>query len=115
MKKRSASCIDQQGTIVDPLDLVPVFVLEHQKIVGGVKSIESTVRGVIQTEQDTRMCWELNEEGKLMKSSPNAKVGFSKAMSNGWIQIDSSGGAPLIKRKVDSIENVVQGHVKGRV
>lgn len=50
-----------------------------------------------------------------MKSSPNAKVGFSKAMSNGWIQIDSSGGAPLIKRKVDSIENVVQGHVKGRV
>ncbi|KAL1401886.1 hypothetical protein pipiens_006330 [Culex pipiens pipiens] len=86
MKKRSASCIDQQGTIVDPLDLVPVFVLEHQKIVGGVKSIESTVRGVIQTEQDTRMCWELNEEAR-----------------------------PLIKRKVDSIENVVQGHVKGRV
>ncbi|KAL9699052.1 hypothetical protein quinque_002493 [Culex quinquefasciatus] len=66
MKKRSASCIDQQGTIVDPLDLVPVFVLEHQKIVGGVKSIESTVRGVIQTEQDTRMCWELNEEGKVI-------------------------------------------------
>ncbi|EDS26471.1 phenylalanyl-tRNA synthetase alpha chain [Culex quinquefasciatus] len=30
-----------------------------------------------------------------MKSSPNAKVGFSKAMSNGWIQIDSSGGAPF--------------------
>ncbi|EDS36574.1 phenylalanyl-tRNA synthetase alpha chain [Culex quinquefasciatus] len=73
MKKRSASCIDQQGTIVDSLDLVPVFVLEHQKIVGGVKSIESTVRGVIQTEQDTRMCWELNEEGKF-PSTPGLEL-----------------------------------------
>ncbi|KAL1377710.1 hypothetical protein pipiens_014355 [Culex pipiens pipiens] len=136
LTERILQYIDQHGT-VDTLDLVPVFGLDHQKIVGGVKSIESTVEGVIRTEQATRKCWELTEEGKvilekgsheaaifravpaegiaqaeLMKSSPNAKVGFSKAMSNGWILMDKSGGAPLIKRKVEAIEDAVQGHVK---
>lgn len=39
---------------------------------------------------------------------PNAKVGFSKAMSSGWIYIDKSSGPPLVKRKVDSITDIVQ-------
>lgn len=43
-----------------------------------------------------------------MQSSPNAKVGFSKAMSQGWIVIDKSGKPPLVKRKVESIDDVVQ-------
>lgn len=40
--------------------------------------------------------------------SPNAKVGFSKAMSHGWIFLDKSSENPLIKRKMESIEDVTQ-------
>ena len=37
----------------------------------------------------------------LQKSSANAKVGFSKAMSNGWLRVDkSTKGGPRIFRKV---------------
>lgn len=32
-------------------------------------------------------------------------------MSSGWILIDKSGGAPLVKRKVDSITDTVQEHL----
>lgn len=32
-------------------------------------------------------------------------------MSAGWIQLDKSGGAPLVKRKVDSITDTVQDHL----
>lgn len=40
------------------------------------------------------------------------KVGFSKAMSAGWITIDKSGGQPLVKRKVKTIQDVVGDHLK---
>lgn len=32
-------------------------------------------------------------------------------MSSGWITIDKSGGAPLVKRKVDTITDTVQDHL----
>ncbi|XP_058812204.1 phenylalanine--tRNA ligase alpha subunit [Topomyia yanbarensis] len=136
LTERILQFIEQHGD-VDTLDLVPVFGEDHQKIVGAVKSIESTVADVINTTQATRKTWELTEEGKyilangsheaaiyeavpeqgiaqaeLMKSSPNAKVGFSKAMSNGWIMMDKSGGAPVIKRKVTEIKDLVRDHLK---
>lgn len=44
--------------------------------------------------------------------SPNAKVGFSKAMANGWICVDKSTGKPLVKKKVESIEDTVQEHLR---
>ena len=45
----------------------------------------------------------------LQKNVPNAKVGFSKAMSAGWIRMDKSAeGGPRVFRKVDSIEDTVQ-------
>lgn len=43
---------------------------------------------------------------------PNAKVGFSKAMSAGWIFVDKGCTPPLIRRKVLQIEDVVQEHLK---
>lgn len=46
-----------------------------------------------------------------LQTVPNAKVGFSKAMSAGWIYLDKSGGAPLVKRKVDTIVDTVQEHL----
>jgi phenylalanyl-tRNA synthetase alpha chain len=41
----------------------------------------------------------------------SSKVGFSKAMSLGWIAIDKSGGAPKVTRKTDKIEDEVQRHL----
>merc|ERR1719510_410432 len=40
------------------------------------------------------------------------KIGFSKAMSAGWIVIDKSNGKPLVKREVDCITDTVQNHLK---
>ncbi len=35
------------------------------------------------------------------KSVPNAKIGFSKAMSSGWLSIDKKAeGGPRLRRKV---------------
>jgi hypothetical protein len=36
------------------------------------------------------------------------KVGFSKAMSAGWILLDKSAGAPTITRKVQSITDTIK-------
>merc|ERR1712240_698830 len=39
------------------------------------------------------------------------KVGFSKAMSAGWITLDKAAKPPLVKRKVSAIEDAVQVHL----
>ena len=46
----------------------------------------------------------------LFKNFPGAagKVGFSKAMSAGWITLDKAAKPPLVKRKVSAIEDTVQ-------
>uniref|UniRef100_U5EMI8 phenylalanine--tRNA ligase n=1 Tax=Corethrella appendiculata TaxID=1370023 RepID=U5EMI8_9DIPT len=118
---------------IDTLDLVPIFNEDHQKIVGALKSILATDSDLINSEQTSRKTWELTDEGKfviengsheasvyyavpadgipqseLMKSSSNAKVGFSKAMSHGWIFVDKSVNPPLVKRKIDSIDDIVK-------
>lgn len=43
-----------------------------------------------------------------MQKVPNAKVGFSKAMSAGWISVDKASKPPLIKKAVQSIEDTVK-------
>lgn len=43
---------------------------------------------------------------------PNAKVGFSKAMSAGWILVDRSGDKPMVKRQLPKIVDTVQTHLK---
>nr|CAI5850844.1 unnamed protein product [Callosobruchus analis] len=50
------------------------------------------------------------EQSKLMKL-PNSKVGFSKAMSAGWIQVDKSCVPPLVKKKVTEIVDIVREHM----
>jgi phenylalanyl-tRNA synthetase alpha chain len=50
-----------------------------------------------------------------MKSFPNAKVGFSKAMSAGWITVKKNeDGGPRVFRKVDTIVDSVQ-HVLQKI
>ena len=49
----------------------------------------------------------------LQAKVPLAKIGFSKAMSLGWIAIDKSGGGPpKVVRKVQTIEDLVQKNLK---
>ncbi|CAG9787021.1 unnamed protein product [Diatraea saccharalis] len=124
----------EKSNTVDTLQLAREYNEDHQKIVGAVKSLEALEMVTSEAVKNTR--WELTEEGQsvatngsheavlyrnvpdsgitqaeLLKSGPNAKVGFSKAMSSGWILIDKSGGAPLVKRKVETITDTVQEHL----
>lgn len=45
-----------------------------------------------------------------MKIVPYAKVGLSKALAAGWIEIDKNNKS-LIKKKVSSIIDVAQNHL----
>jgi len=107
---------------------------DHQKIVGGIKSLEC-IANLIQAEILTVKQWHLTSEGQrvvqkgsheavvyqalpkdgsgitkadLMKtvSPEEGKIGFSKALQKGWIFIDKSDGG-LVKRKLDSITDIV--------
>ena len=50
----------------------------------------------------------LAASSKCQYLGPAGKVGFSKAMSAGWITLDKTAKPPLVKRKVASIEDNVQ-------
>ncbi|XP_077186017.1 phenylalanine--tRNA ligase alpha subunit isoform X1 [Paroedura picta] len=106
--------------------------LEHQVLVGAVKSLQA-LGAVIEAEQRTSKKWELTPEGEevvregsqevrvfnsipleglaqseLMKLSCG-KVGFSKAMSSKWIQLDKSAeGGPRVFRAVESVQDMVR-------
>ncbi|XP_020915767.1 phenylalanine--tRNA ligase alpha subunit-like, partial [Exaiptasia diaphana] len=106
---------------------------DHQLIVGAIKSIQS-VGEIINTEQCQQENLVLTEEGVLIADKgsheallyndipsegikqadiknlgPNASIGFSKAMSSGWLRIDKSAeGGPRVYKKVESIEDSVQ-------
>ncbi|KAH8245615.1 hypothetical protein KR032_012502 [Drosophila birchii] len=117
----------------DTLDLAALFAEDHQKIVGALKSIQAhgdLVTATVATHKSVG----LTDEGRavvehgshealvyaaippegiaqaaLMASGgPNAKVGFSKAMSHGWILVDKSVSPPVVRRKVDSIVDGVR-------
>uniref|UniRef100_A0A1B6GIY3 phenylalanine--tRNA ligase n=1 Tax=Cuerna arida TaxID=1464854 RepID=A0A1B6GIY3_9HEMI len=119
---------------VDTLTLSTLLNEDHQKVIGAVKSIQ-ICGDIIKVEQISTKLWELTEEGQevslngshealifnnipltgikqsdLMSSVPNAKVGFSKAMSKGWISLDKSNG--MVTRKVNEISDEVQEHLK---
>lgn len=125
----------QEHEKADTIDLAAQFSEDHQKIIGAIKSIEAHGE-LLSSEPTSRKVWEVTDEGNyviehgshevtvfkaipaegisqpdLMKTSPNAKVGFSKAMSQGWILIDKSGKAPLVRRKVETVEDLVQQHL----
>ncbi|XP_011850282.1 PREDICTED: phenylalanine--tRNA ligase alpha subunit [Mandrillus leucophaeus] len=106
--------------------------MEHQAVVGAVKSLQA-LGEVIEAELRSTKRWELTAEGEeiaregshearvfrsippegLAQSElmrlPSGKVGFSKAMSNKWIRVDKSAAdGPRVFRVVDSMEDEVQ-------
>ncbi|CAH0553194.1 unnamed protein product [Brassicogethes aeneus] len=120
---------------VNTLDLAAAFKEDHQKIVGALKSIQANGE-LVTAEQISENKLEVSGEGKsiiqngsyeanifnnipddgiaqadLMKI-PNAKIGFSKAMSAGWVLVDKSGNTPLVKKKVSEITDAVQLNLK---
>ena len=57
--------------------------------------------------------WGLVGEGRpqseiMREAGDVAKVGFSKALTAGWIMLDKSGDKPLVKRKVDDIKDIIK-------
>ncbi|KAJ6657656.1 hypothetical protein lerEdw1_002157 [Lerista edwardsae] len=114
------------------LDAAAALGLDHQALVGAVKSLQSLGQ-VIEAEQRSSKKWELTPEGQeivqegshevrvfnsipleglvqseLMKLS-SGKVGFSKAMSNKWIRLDkTTEDGPRIFRAVDSVQDLVR-------
>ncbi|NP_001080851.1 phenylalanine--tRNA ligase alpha subunit B [Xenopus laevis] len=121
---------DNKG--VDTLELAAVLSVDHQQVVGAVKSLQC-LGEIIEAEQRSSKKWELSSEGEeiaqvgshearvfqslpkegllqaeLMKL-PFAKVGFSKAMSNKWIRLDkAAAGGPCVYRVVETIEDTVK-------
>ncbi|XP_026997552.2 phenylalanine--tRNA ligase alpha subunit [Tachysurus fulvidraco] len=117
---------------VDSQDVAGSLSVDHQVVVGAVKSIQS-LGEVIDAEQRSSKHWELTGEGReiaehgshearvfnaipeegmpqsqLMKLA-SGKVGFSKAMSNKWIRVDKShAGGPRVFRTVERIEDTVR-------
>lgn len=115
---------------IDSTELSSILNIPHMKIVGALKSIHA-FGNIIELSQRTETGWELTAEGKLvaengshearvfnavpedgilreelMKSVENAKIGFSKAMSCGWVSLDKAKG--LVQRKVATIEDTVK-------
>uniref|UniRef100_A0A3B4XU04 phenylalanine--tRNA ligase n=1 Tax=Seriola lalandi dorsalis TaxID=1841481 RepID=A0A3B4XU04_SERLL len=124
--------IEKADDGVDSLEVANSLGLDHQVIVGAVKSLQA-VGDVISAELRSSKRWELTDEGteiadqgsqearvfdsvpveglaqsELMKLS-FGKIGFSKAMSNKWIRVDKAHeGGPRIFRTVESIEDQVR-------
>ncbi|KAE8744899.1 hypothetical protein FOCC_FOCC008464 [Frankliniella occidentalis] len=121
---------------IDTLDVAGVLQEDHQKVIGAVKSILASGDVIIAEAQSSKKL-ELTDEGKsvvangshealvyqavpsegiaqaeIMKSVPNAKIGFSKAMSAGWIAVDKSKGTPMVIRKVSEIKDLVRDNLR---
>lgn len=141
MSELAEEILQHLSTSSSPVEsphLATHFNCDHQKIVGAIKSLES-LGDLISSSLKSVKKWQLTEEGQqvaqngsheavvfnlvpsggiaqaeLMKAAgPTGKVGFSKAMSAGWIVLDkSAGGAPVITRKVDSITDTIKAHLE---
>ncbi|XP_065214468.1 phenylalanine--tRNA ligase alpha subunit [Planococcus citri] len=121
---------------VDTVRISSILGEDHQKVVGIVKSLQ-VLDDLVVVEPLTHTQWILTAEGaevakngsyevlifnavpsggiaqaELMKTVPNAKIGFSKAMSKGWISIDKSTNTVVRKVEVDSVEDEVQRHLQ---
>ncbi|CAI6361475.1 unnamed protein product [Macrosiphum euphorbiae] len=120
--------VDSKGSI-STWDISKEHNIDHQKIIGVVNSILA-LGNIITADPVTSKYWELTEEGesvalngsyevnlyngvpsdgipqKELMKIPNAKIGFSQAMSKGWIVIDRA--ANKVMKKVDSVVDKVK-------
>lgn len=79
--------IDEHGS-VDTLDLVVHFGLDHQKIVGALKSIEAH-GDLVHSEPATRKTWTLTSEGKsVCENGSHEAAVFHAIPAEGIAQAD---------------------------
>lgn len=79
--------VDENGK-VDTLDLVPIFGVDHQKIIGALKSIESN-GDLLNSEPASHKTWELTAEGKsVLENGSHEACVFNAVPSNGIAQPD---------------------------
>lgn len=79
--------LDQHGN-VDTLDLAAHFNVDHQKIVGALKSIEAT-GDLVHSEPASRKAWELTDEGKeVCATGSHEAVVFYAIPDDGIAQTD---------------------------
>lgn len=123
--------------LISTLEVAKELGIDHQKVVGAVKSLQS-LGEVIESKPEVEKHWQLTHEGEevakngshealvynaipdggilqaeVMKNVPNAKIGFSKAMSAGWISMDKKAeGGPRLFKKVDRIEDRIQNNLR---
>ncbi|XP_065321599.1 phenylalanine--tRNA ligase alpha subunit-like isoform X2 [Gordionus sp. m RMFG-2023] len=116
---------------IETLEIARLLNVDHQKIIGFIKSLESftkfinvqpmSCKNITLTPEGLEIAQNGSYEAILYNSIPlngisqkdlmenvkNYKIGFSKAMSFGWIKLDKS-NEPTIYRQVDSIVDQVQ-------
>ncbi|XP_058797726.1 phenylalanine--tRNA ligase alpha subunit [Phymastichus coffea] len=122
----------------DSLDLAKHFNVDHQKIIGTIKSLEN-FKDLLKVEANSHKEWILTEEGQhvlekgsheaavynaippdsvgvkqvdILSKVPFAKVGLSKAIAASWVELIKNGSDTFIKRKVDSISDDIQRNLK---
>lgn len=79
--------VDENGQ-VDTLDLAKIFDVEHQKIIGALKSIEANGE-LLQTEPTAKKTWELTDEGKFVLANGSHEAGvFNAVPEDGISQAD---------------------------
>lgn len=80
--------VDENGQ-VDTLALVPIFGVDHQKIVGALKSIEANSELLLNVEQASHKSWELTGEGKSVLQNGSHEAGvFNAVPAEGIAQAD---------------------------
>jgi phenylalanyl-tRNA synthetase alpha chain len=73
---------------VDTLDLVNIFNVEHQKIIGAKNSIEAT-GDLLTSEPTSRKVWELTAEGKsVTESGSHEALVYNAVPAEGIAQAD---------------------------
>ncbi|EDO34480.1 predicted protein [Nematostella vectensis] len=118
---------------VDTFELAREFGKDHQIIVGLVKSIQSAgelinteqrqVQSLVLTDEGNQIAENGSHEAWVFDAIPeggmpqsnikslgeHANIGFSKAMSSGWLRIDKQAeGGPRVFKKVEKIDDSVQ-------
>lgn len=79
--------IDENGE-VDTLDLVSVFSVDHQKIIGALKSIEANGE-LLNATQTSHKSWELTDEGKdVLANGSHEAIVFNSIPIDGILQAD---------------------------
>lgn len=125
----------QTNELINSLKIATMLNVDHQKIVGVIKSLEIQP-DFIKTEIVNEKRWKVCEEGqsiiqngsheaKVFAAIPSegiefdkliglfqdmsiAKLGFSKAMSSKWIGLDKKDNKQRVFKKIDNIVDSVR-------